>query len=126
MIYLILITLSLVAGCNHFHPACPGKSYQHQLYIRGVYTCSDISADYSQHLNACGYNTCVIVGNVRSHSTPHAWVEVIYEEEVYWIDPTWQWSCFPASQWTDRVAEWKYERNVSGNEVKTYQKKKRY
>ena len=122
----VLITLSLVTGCSHFHPACPGNPYQEQPYIRGVYTCSDISADYSRHLNTCGYDTRVIAGDVRGYSMPHAWIEIIYEEEVYWIDPTWEWSCFPASQWTDRVAKWKYERNVSGNEVKAYRKKKRH
>lgn len=121
----IILTLAL-AGCTHFHPVCPGDPYQAQPYIKGVYTYSDIAADHSQHLNACGYDTRVIVGNVQGLPVPHAWVEVQNKGQMYWIDATWQWGCFPASQWTDRVAKWRYEKGITGFEIKTYQKKEKY
>lgn len=122
--YLALILV--LTSCSHFNPTCPGNPYQAQPYIENVYTCSDIAADYSRHLNACGYDTHVIVGDVFGLPDPHAWVEITEGNQTYYIDPTWQIGCFPASQWTDRVAEWRYNRNITGFEVKAYQKKEKY
>jgi len=116
----------ILLGCaSHFCPDC-SINYKKGTYIPNKYTCAHICADYSRHLNGCDYDSRVVVGPVRGLKKPHAWIEIIYDGETYWEEITWGLGCFPVSQWTDRKAEWKYECNVTGHEVHTYQKVKRY
>ena len=94
----------LLTGCSSSFTPCPDylRAIENRPYIPGKYTCLHKSRDYVQYLNEYGYDARMVIGQVRGYKVPHAWVEVIHEGKTYWIDPTWGYGCWKASQWSDR------------------------
>lgn len=71
-------------------------------YIPDYYTCQHKSRDVIRCLSEYEYSARTVIGKVRGYEVPHVWVEIVYEDEIYWYDPTWNWGCWKASLWTDR------------------------
>lgn len=96
-------------GFFSFNPR-PGclKPIEDSKYDPEFNACRHKARDAYWCLKENGYNVKVVSGPVKGLERYHIWIEIEYDGEKYWYDPTWynadpvKYGCCKVEFWTDR------------------------